>query len=100
MKQFLAETHRAICHPVHTLSDSAHSVLLRSRLCARRIERKHVRFITGLSFMAAGSTVALTSGSLPVPHAVHIIIDMTAYLVHGCGTVPFVNITVNRLKMD
>ncbi len=79
-------TARAVAHPVRTLSDVLHG--------AGRFERehhRHTRFVIGTAFMLVGSGIAVSSGSLGLPHFGHVIVDMVAYGIHGCGAVPFVD---------
>lgn len=85
---------KAVVHPVRTVSDALHGV---GRFEAAH--HKHTKFVVGSAFMLVGSGLAVSSGSFALPHLGHIVVDMVAYGIHGCGAVPFVDVIVQAVRI-
>jgi hypothetical protein len=101
-KWFMLHLFHWVCHPVNTIADALHHFTLVRNIESRmlKFERRHYRFVIGLFFMLSGSGLAVSSGGFHLSHSSHIVVDMIAYAVHGCGAVPFVNIIIKKLALE
>ncbi len=91
MKAITLKLLNAVCHPVHTLAVALHM----EGACGKRI--KHGLCVI---FMLSGSTLALSAGHWNIPHFAHVLVDVTAYGVHGIGAAPFATIILRKLALE
>ena len=85
---------RVIGHPIHIIAERLHIA------SDGRIEKKQVRYIVGGFMMVAGSSMAVGATALHVSPVGHIVVDLVAYAIHGCGAVPYITHVVRHFELE
>lgn len=85
---------RIVGHPIHVIAERLHVA------ADGKIEKKHLRYVIGGFMMVAGSSMAVGASVIHVSPLGHIVVDLVAYAVHGCGAVPFITHVVRHFELE
>lgn len=85
-------------HPVRFIADKLHCLCDAPRSKRHAVTRRErLRYLTGIAFISAGSTLAYHSHHLAHEGSAHIALDAFAGLLHGCGSTPFLSVAARVL---
>lgn len=85
---------RFIGHPICVIAERLHIA------SDGRIEKRSLRYIIGGMMMVVGSSMAVGAGVIHLSPAGHIVVDLVAYAVHGCGAVPYITHVVRHFELE
>ena len=85
---------RIVGHPIHIIAERLHIA------SDGRIEKKQVRYVVGGFMMVVGSSMAVGASVLHVSPFGHIVVDLVAYAIHGCGAVPYITHVVRHFELE
>lgn len=65
-----------------------------------RIEKHKLRYIIGGIMMVSGSSMAVGASIIHLNAIGHIVVDIVAYAIHGCGAIPYITHVVRRFELE